>query len=101
MKNFDIILLDDAIMDMQNGIDYYKSISHSLGKKFYKAVKNTLSELQKNPFYQVRYDEVRMRVVKGFPYVLHFMVNENQNAVIIYGIRNASQNPETSYFFTK
>ena len=101
MKHFDIILFDDAIIDIQNGLEYYTSISPAIAKKFLAAVKNTFAELKINPFYQVRYDNVRMRKVKGFPYLLHFVLNENQNSVIIYGIRNAAQNPDTSYFFSK
>ena len=99
MKHFEIILLDDAIMDIQNTIDYYNTISTSLAKKFHKAVNNAFTELKKNPFYQVRYDNVRLRTVKGFPYVLHFVVDENPNIVFVFGVRNSSQNPDTSYFY--
>ena len=72
MKDFNIVLFDDAISDMQNGLEYYKNISPAIAKKFYTAVKNTFAELKTNPFYQVRYDNVRMRQVKGFPHLLHF-----------------------------
>ena len=101
MKHFEIILLDDAIIDLQNGIDYYKTISPTVVEKFLMAVKNTFAELKRNPFYQVRYDNVRMRTVKRFPYVLHFAVNDHQNTIIIYGVRHSAQNPDTSYFFNK
>ena|ERR1035437_5483238 len=101
MKDFEIILLDEAIADIQKAIDYYKIISPILAKKFHTAINNTFTELKKNPFYQVRYDNVRMRSVKKFPYLLHFVVNEQLNTVEIYGVRHSAQNPDTSYFFSK
>lgn len=101
MKRFDIVLLNEAIHDIQKGIDYYKYISPVLAKKFHSNVENAFAELKKNPFYQVRYDNVRMRTVKDFPYVLHFVANENPNTVLVYGVRHSAQNPATSYFFNK
>ena len=99
MKRFEIILLDDAIVDIQYAIDYYKTISSVLAKKFHIAVKNTFAELKGNPFYQVRYGNVRMRSVKGFPYILHFIVDENTTSVFVYGLRHSALNPDTSYFY--
>lgn len=101
MKSFEIILHENAINDIQNAIDYYKTISSSLAEKFLSAINNTFTELKKNPFYQIRYDNVRMRTVKRFPYILHFVVNEQKNIVEIYGVRHSAQNPDTSYFFDK
>jgi len=98
---FDIILHDEAIVDLRMAIYYYKDISPRLAKKFHSSVKNTFNELRKNPFYEVRYDNVRLRLVKGFPYILHFVVVEKYRSVIIYGIRHAAQDPDTSYFFDK
>ena len=101
MKHFKIILFDEAINDIQNGIDYYKYVSPAIAVKFYKAVNNSFKELKKNPYFQIRYDNVRMLVIKGFPYALHFVVNEEAESIIIYGIINTSMTPETSYFFNK
>lgn len=99
MKHFDIDILDEAIADIQNAIDYYKTISLPLATKFHTAVKNSFAELKRNPYYQIRYDNVRMRSVKRFPHVLHFVVEENPNVIFIYGVRHAAQNPDTSYFY--
>ncbi len=97
--SFKILLFPDAIMDIQEGIDYYKLVSNELGKKFLFQVNNTLEELKEFPFYELRYDNVRMRKVKVFPYVIHFVVNEEKNIIEIYGVRFALKNPESSWFF--
>ena len=96
---FEIILQPGALLDIQEGIDYYKLVSNELGRKFLFQVNNTLTELRQFPFYEIRYDNVRMRKVKVFPYVIHFIVDEEKNIVEIYGVRFALQNPESSWFF--
>ena len=98
---FDIVLHDSAVEDIRLAIYYYKNISPRLAKKFHTSVKSTFNELRKNPFYEIRYDNVRMRLVKNFPYLLHFVVIESEKIVIIYGVRHAAQDPYTSYFFDK
>ena len=95
---FEIVLQPEAILDIQEGIDYYKSVSNELGKKFLFQINNTLTELKQFPFYEIRYDQVRMRKLKVFPYVVHFVIDEDKEIVRIYGIRFAIQNPESSWF---
>ena len=85
LKKHTVLLAPSAIEDIQDGINYYKNIDFLLGKKFLEALKTTFKELKNNPFYQIRYENVRVRTVKKFPYVLHFVVEEN--SVIIYGVR--------------
>ena len=96
---FEIILYPDAILDIQAGIDHYKLVSAELGKKFLFQVNNTLEELKQFPFYELRYDNVRMRKIKVFPYAIHFVVDEEKNIISIYGVRFALLNPESSWFF--
>jgi hypothetical protein len=95
---FSIILYPEAILDIQEGIDYYKLVSIELGKKFLFQINNTLSELKQFPFYEIRYDNVRMKKVKVFPYVIHFVVDEEKNLVEMYGVKFALQSPESSWF---
>lgn len=99
MQKFKVLLYDGAVEDYKNAIDYYSNISPKVVNKFHNAINSTFNELKKNPFYQIRYDKMRMKLVKNFPYLIHFMVDENANTVLVYGIRNAYRNPATSYFF--
>ena len=85
MKKFILVVSPAAIADIQKGIDYYKEIDKALGVRFHNAIKSTFNELKKNPYYQVRYKDVRIRTVKKFPYLVHFMVKRNE--IIIYGVR--------------
>src|SRR5690554_1844316 len=61
---------------------------------FIKLVNTALNDLKKNPHYQIRYDNFRMKIVKKFPYVIHYILDENRQIVFVYGIRNSYQDPD-------
>ena len=45
--------------------------------------------------YQIKYDQMRLRIIHKFPYTIHYIVNEEHKTINIYGIRYAPSNPET------
>lgn len=94
MKKFKIKLLDEAVNDLNAALDYYKNIHPKLAKKFLSSTESTFSDLKKNPFYQIRYELFRMKTVKQFPYIVHFIVDELNYTVFVYGIRNSYQNTD-------
>jgi len=94
MKQFKILILDIATDDFNEALEYYKNINPKLGKKFYSSINSAINDLKKNPFYQVRYDEFRMKIVKYFPYIIHYIIDEQNKIVAVYGIRNSHQSPE-------
>jgi toxin ParE1/3/4 len=101
MVKFKIVLYDEAIADFNNALDYYRNISPAVTKKFHGAVNTTFNDLKKNPFYQIRYDNFRLKLVKKFPYILHFIIDGTTKTVFIYGIRNSHQDPNATYFLNK
>ena len=101
MKRFKIVLYDDAIEDFNKALGYYRNISPAVTKKFHRAVNSAFNDLKKNPFYQIRYDNFRLKLVKRFPYLVHFIVDDKTKTVFVFGIRNSYQNPQTSYFLNK
>ena len=94
MKRFKIYILDEAIKDLTEALEYYKNINPKLAKKFYSSTNSALNDLKKNPFYQIRYDEFRIKIVKHFPYIIHYIIDEQNQIVAVYGIRNSYQNPD-------
>jgi toxin ParE1/3/4 len=101
MQKFKIVLYDEAIADFNKALDYYRNISPTVVKKFHAAVDATFHDLKKNPFYQIRYDNFRFKLVKKFPYLLHFIIDEKAKTIFVYGIRNSHQNPDNTYLFNK
>jgi len=59
--------------DIQQGIDYYNLQQKGFGKKFHRAVKKSIFSIRENPFFQIRYDEIRCLPVNKFPFMIHFI----------------------------
>ena len=83
---FKIKLLLSAQKDLEEAIEYYNQVNNKLSLKFYSEFLELNNLLEKNPFFEIRYNEIRTYNLKSFPYVVHFIINENLNLVIILAI---------------
>ena len=92
---FKIKIEPEAYQDIQEGIDWFNEQEAGLGRRFHEEVKSTFKKLKVNPFYQVRYDEVRCLPLKKFPYMLHFTINEQEGLIIIRAVFNTSRDPKS------
>jgi len=82
-----------ALNDIQKALNHYDKIDTSIGDKFQNNLDKTVSTIASNPFFQIRYSDVRCLMITKFPYMLHFQVNEKKNIVIIRAIINTSKRP--------
>lgn len=96
MHSFELFVLEEAWAEFDEGFNYYKTKSENLSVKFYNAVIQTLEDLESSPYFQVRYRLARIRMVKGFPYGVHYRINETENKILVHGIRFQKTNPETN-----
>lgn len=92
---FDLQIDYRAHEDIEQALDYYKSISEKVAKKFYTRIEEAYDSLEKNPFFQIRYSDYRCLPINGFPYMFHFSINEN--IVQIHALINTSRNPTTNW----
>ena len=90
---FNIVIEPVALLDIQQAIDYYDDQQIGLGKKFEAAVNKHLVALEKNPFFQIRYDDIRCLPVKKYPYMIHFTIDEANKMVNIRAVFDTSLNP--------
>ena len=91
---FTLVIDPRAILDVQKAIDYYDEQQAGLGEKFENALNKHLLILEKNPFFRIRYDDVRCLPVKKFPYMVHFTVNEDEQTVTIWAVFHTSLDPK-------
>lgn len=95
MKQYKIQIDKEALEDIQNASDWYNLASKGLGARFQKQVKAQVNTLSKNPLaYGIRYDAVRGMLLKKFPFLIHFTVDETKKIVKIFGVFHTSRNPE-------
>jgi hypothetical protein len=79
MSKYTISIDTDALQDIQDATDWYNKQLTGLGSRFQKQVKTQINSLKKNAvIYAVRYENVRCMLIKRFPFMVHFTLNENK-----------------------
>lgn len=90
---FKVLISKDAKIDLKDASDYYGLISKALKNKFLQNFHFTIEQLKEISYFQIRYDSFRMRQIKSFPVIIHYILDEEEGIIKIYGIRFAKQNP--------
>lgn len=94
MKSYRIVILSQAYDDIQEAIDYYNEKQTGLGKRFLTTTRSTIATIKKIPYFQIRYDEVRCLLIKGFPFMIHFTVEEKSSLILVHAVIHTSRNPD-------
>lgn len=83
-----------AVDDIRCAIDYYESKVLGLGEKFEIEVDEYINSLELNPFFEIRYNDVRCLPLKKFPYMIHFRIDKVINKVFIDAVLHTSLDPK-------
>jgi len=95
MVKYKISIDSDALQDIQDITTWYNFQSPGLGLRFQKQVKKQINSLKSNPeSYAVRYSDVRCMLVKKFPFLVHFTVNQKQKITEVFAVYHTSRNPK-------
>lgn len=82
-----------AQKEIENAIDYYALYSSNAPQSFISLLKDTYHFLETNPFFSVRYKNIRALKINKFPYSLYFTINETQNTVRVLSCFHNKRNP--------
>ena len=91
--DYKLIVSKRAQKEIENAIDYYTLYNTEAPKIFITLLKNTYEVLGTNPFFRVKYKNVRALKIKKFPYSLYFVINESKNSVRVLACFHNKQNP--------
>ena len=97
MSVFTLFINKRAEVDIQNTIDYYDDITPGLGKKFEQALEKELKTLALNPFYQVRYKTMRCKLIKKYPYLIHYTLNSQLKEIYVFAVICTHRNTKTNW----
>lgn len=78
---FKIKLEPLVILDIEEAIEFYNKKQIGLGKRFHQTIKLAFESLELNPFYQIRYDNVRCYFTKPFTYLIHYIVDDELKTI--------------------
>ena len=96
--NFKILILEEAKSDVRESITWYKNINPILSKRFANSFNNSVKQIKKNPFqYQIRYDEVRVVLLRTFPYLIHFSIDNE--TIVIKAVFHTSRDSKINKLF--
>lgn len=90
---YKIIVSPKAQKEIENAIDYYALYSSNAPKSFINLLKDTYRSLENNPFFNVRYKNIRALKINKFPYSLYFVIDETQNSVRILSCFHNKRSP--------
>lgn len=90
---YKIIVSPRAQKEIENAIDYYALYSMDAPKNFIAVLKEAYASLETNPFFRVRYKNVRTLKIRRFPHSLYFTINEDKNTVRVLSCFHDKRNP--------
>jgi toxin ParE1/3/4 len=93
---YKLIISNRAQKEIENAIDYYSLYNTNAPKTFINLLKDAYETLSTNPFFKVKYKNIRTLKIKKFPYSLYFVINESTNTVKVLACFNDKQNPSKS-----
>jgi plasmid stabilization system protein ParE len=95
MKKYKVKIESEALDDIQEITDWYNDAQEGLGKRFQKTAIKHISSLNKDPqIFAIRYNEIRCMVIKEFPYMAHFYINDENNTVEVLAVISTDRDPK-------
>jgi plasmid stabilization system protein ParE len=89
---YEIDITPAALEDIDVGMKYYNSKADDLGYRFADDIEDNIESIRLAPFaFAKRYNEVRCKLLKTFPYIILYNIQQQQ--IQILRIFNTYQNP--------
>jgi ParE toxin of type II toxin-antitoxin system, parDE len=95
LQRYKIHIDEDAFDDIQSAANWYNNQQQGLGIKFTAQVKLQINSLKLHPHKcSIKYLNIRCLLVKKFPFLIHYSINENSLLVEVFAIIHTSRNPK-------
>ena len=91
---YQILFSPAAKLDLEEALQHYEAISLTLGERFTNHLDDRLELLSITPGAgAIRYEDVRCTFIEKFPYLIHYTVDNVQEAVTVLRIFHTSRKP--------
>ena len=94
MKTYALIIDQRALDDIQTAVSHYSELYGNLVEKFLNQLAAALDRIKQNPFYQIKYGNIRSLRVKKFPYTIHYSINETFDEINILAVIHTASDPD-------
>ena len=88
----------EVLHDLKHATDYFNSKGNGLGNRFNATAAKQIIALSTNAFlFTLKYGDVRCVKVKGFPYLIHYQIDEKARVVFVMAVICTYRNPDVSW----
>ena len=88
-----IVLRKTAREELREAQKWYERQQSGLGRRFAEAVQTALERIQSNPTgFRLAYKNVREALVRGFPYVIYYCVEESR--IVVFAVFHGRRDPQ-------
>jgi plasmid stabilization system protein ParE len=92
MRLYDLIIKEEAKFEIIEAYNWYESKQEGLGERFVLDLDDYFERIRSTPeIFPRRYREYRQVVMKSFPFVIVFEIEEKE--VVVYAVFNTYQDP--------
>jgi len=74
----------DAEIEYLEAVEWYENEPAGLGSDLINAVDDCLNVLRRNAYFELRYRDLRILNIKGFPYQLIYKISANEITIISF-----------------
>lgn len=94
-STYKVLLLPEAKEDIREAAVWYEKQQKGLGKRFTEEIKTKVDFLKQNPTaVSVWHNSVRVAVLNIFPFLIHYLLEEEDSKIVIIAVFHSSRNPE-------
>ncbi len=99
---YSFIINEEAIDELKEAFLWYEEQQSGLGKEFRTEVYNKLSKVCNNPFhYKIPSKKFHEALIKRFPFLIVYFVDEKNELIIVTAIFHTSRNPKSKFKRTR
>ncbi|TRX34913.1 type II toxin-antitoxin system RelE/ParE family toxin [Flavobacterium restrictum] len=91
---YNLIVSPRAQKEIEKAIDSYLPNYLDIPNNFVIQLQSVYNTLKTNPFFRIRYKNIRSLKLKKYPYSLYFVVNENRNTVRVLSCFHNKRDPK-------
>ena len=92
---YKILVTPAASKQIEEAVAYYvRHASKKVALKFLQDYKKAVADILKVRYFQVFYLNFRGRMMRTFPYVVFYTIDEEQQVIIVKAVFHAAQHPD-------
>ncbi len=88
-----IIVSPLAQREIENAIEFYALYSENAPIKFISVLQQAYVTLETNPYFRIRYKNIRALKIEGFPFSLFFIIHEESNTIRVLSCFHNKRDP--------